>query len=144
MSRGKAAQICLRKIERRALENLMTLLEDISQKHTKTFGGFIVKRRKVKKSDEVYHIPLLKLRAILLAADGKTNREIATQIEMSEHTVGRWRKEFIDILSRDDLPFDRIKGYFRYNHKPVENVILVLEKNENFSWWGNPYYSNSY
>ena len=120
MARGKAASIGLTKLERRALENLRILFEDISDNHTKMFGAFFIKTRKTTKDNDVYHLPLLKIKAILLASDGITNREIADEIQMSAHTIGKWRKEFIYILSRDDLPFERIKGYFRYNHLPVD------------------------
>jgi Homeodomain-like domain len=132
---GKATSIVLKKIERRALENLLFLLEDRLNDHTQMFGVYIVRECRISLSDDNYVLPLLKLKAILLSADGLSNKEIAKQLEVSAHPIGRWRTEFAEILSRDDLPFDRIKGYFCYNYLPVENVIAVLENNKDHSWW---------
>ncbi|QGM99951.1 helix-turn-helix domain-containing protein [Methylocystis parvus] len=136
MPNGKAYKINLRKIERRALLNLMTTLEERANQYSKAFGKSILKEGKVRKSDEVRNIAILKLKAILLASDGKTNRCIAKEIEMSEHSVGRWRKEFFEILSRDDLPFERITGYFHYDSNALEEVIWRLENNKPITWRG--------
>ena len=67
---------------------------------------------------------LLKLKAILLAADGLKNREIANLIEMSEKTIGKWRNDFFEILSRKDLDPRSIKDFFWFLDNTVE---LILE-----------------
>jgi DNA-binding transcriptional ArsR family regulator len=45
-------------------------------------------------------------KVILLCADGITNREVARRTDLSEHTVGTWRKRFLEtrMAGLIDLP----------------------------------------
>ena len=36
-------------------------------------------------------------RIVLLAADGRSNEEIAAEMAMKPHTVGRWRSRFAEL-----------------------------------------------
>jgi len=111
MPHGTAVPIPITKLERRALDNLRFFLEKQLDEYNKTHGHIKIRGRIYVPRDDSNYIPLLKIKAILLSADGNTNREIADQLQVA-HTVGKWRNEFHYILSRDDLPFNRIKGYF--------------------------------
>jgi hypothetical protein len=89
-------------------------LEDHSDREAEYLAKFYPK--KLPFTDHHY-MPIIKLKAVLLAADGKNNREIADALEISQHTIGKWRTEFLYYLSRVDLPFDRIPGYFLYSRE---------------------------
>ena len=123
MPKGKARPIALTKIQRRALINLMPDLEERSDENTRFWGKYIVERGITSKHDERYYMPILKLKAIILAADGKNNVEISHALEISQPTIGRWRNEFNYILSRDDLPFERITHYFLFDYNPVGHIL---------------------
>jgi hypothetical protein len=114
MSKGKAASIRLTRLERRALENYFIKLEN----HSDERGRYLAKYHKLngKKGwySDRHYMPIIKLKAILLAADGLTNKEISNKLEISQHTVGEWRNDFAYVLSRTDLPFERIKDFFLY------------------------------
>jgi len=124
MPRGKAPDIKLTKIQRRSLENLRLQLEDYANEHSRAFKSYRVEQGKTRLNDEYHYMSLLKLKAILLAADGLKNREIANLIEMSEKTIGKWRNDFFEILSRKDLDPRSIKDFFWFLDNTVE---LILE-----------------
>jgi hypothetical protein len=90
MPKGKATSLALTKLERRALENLRVFLEERSNEHTRLIAKYWNGRSNYARSDESYFMSILKLKAILLAADGLKNRQISQQLEISEHSIGRW------------------------------------------------------
>jgi ATP/maltotriose-dependent transcriptional regulator MalT len=89
MPHGKAVSLPLTKIERRALENLRYFLEEQLDDYNKRFSNMTIRGRIFVSRDESNYLPLLKLKAILLAADGNSNQNIANQLEISAHTVGK-------------------------------------------------------
>ena|ERR1700693_4800274 len=134
MPRGKATAIRLTKMERRALENYMIKLEAYS---TKEASYLYARKKEISKSvkyTDRHYMPIIKLNAILLAADGLNNTQIAEKLEVAPHTIGVWRNDFWYILSRTDLPFERIKNFFLSTD--TINRVLDYEKwrLENSPW----------
>lgn len=62
-------------------------------------------------------------RIILLCADGRLNREIADEVGLGEHTVGKWRKRFVEqgIDGLSDSP--RPNVHRKLSDEKVEEVI---------------------
>ena len=55
-------------------------------------------------------------RVILRCADGKASKDVAAELGLHEHTVGKWRRRFLDRsqtfkLSNDPLFVDDIVGF---------------------------------
>ena len=123
MPRGKAVPIILTRIQRRALENMLPVLELRCDRHSTLFAKYASEHGNSPQRDDYYVIPILKLRALLLASEGKNNTQISSELQISKQSIGRWRNEFSYILSRDDLPFDRIRHYFLLYYNPVETII---------------------
>jgi transposase len=65
----------------------------------------------------------LRARIILLCAEGKTNREVAEEVAVVEHTAGKWRKRFlacgIDGLSDSPRP----NVHRKLSDEKIEEVI---------------------
>jgi Homeodomain-like domain len=114
MSKGKAAELPLTRLERRALENYLPILEDYSNERAAYLVQFDVAKGKTGLYGDRHYMPIIKLKAILLAADGLSNKEISARLEVSQHTVGKWRADFLYVLPRTDYPFERIKDFFLY------------------------------
>lgn len=65
----------------------------------------------------------LRARIVLFAAAGETNKEIATQLAVKEHTVAKWRKRFIH-QRMEDLAEHGGRGRKRlYTAEKIAEVI---------------------
>jgi transposase len=65
--------------------------------------------------------------AILLCADGNTNLEVASEIGISNLTVGRWRRKFL---------VDRFKDFsVEHRGRPVRPVILTFTERRTLQSW---------
>lgn len=128
MPKGKAVAIVLAPYMRLLLEKQLEQLEQYVDDRA-AFHAQYKKTGKTPQYEEADVFPLLRLKAILLAADGQSNRQIADELEVSQHTIGKWRNNFSYILSRKDLPPQAIAEFFLYTEKPVAGILnLFLPK----------------
>lgn len=130
MSKGKAVRIVLTGHVRAILETERNKLEGAADREAAFFAKVRGVSRKIGRYEETHVLALLRIKAILLAADGHKNKEIADQLEVSQHTVGKWRRDFAYILSREDLPVQRIAEFFWYIENPVRGVLQEFQKDE--------------
>jgi hypothetical protein len=120
MPRGKAPAIVLSPYLRGLLAKERDHLEQRVDSEAAFWAEYRLKH-KISHYGEHQVYALLKIKAILLAADGLKNKQIADRLEVSQPTIGKWRTDFAYILSREDLHIDRIPAFFRGVH--IDDII---------------------
>lgn len=128
MPKGKAAPIILSGYVRQLIESERDKLENIADSEAVFHARFGIDLRKIPRYEETRVYVLLRVKAILLAANGFNNRAIADQLQITPHTIGKWRRDFAYLLSREDLPKQQIIQYFWYIQNPVDGVLSETQE----------------
>ena len=80
---------------------------------------------------------VVRAKVILLSSEGLTNREISKRVDLSEHTVGAWRKRFLESRLDGLIDLPRSGRPRTISDDQVAEVIrLTLETTpENATHW---------
>jgi FixJ family two-component response regulator len=130
MPKGKAKPIVLSGYLRQLLEAEREEIEENVDEYAASRARLKNRGRRLNRKDEERVLVLLRFKAILLAANGWNNKKISDELEISQHTIGKWRRDFSYILSREDLPPQRIIEYFYYITNPVRSVLHEFARAE--------------
>ena len=72
---------------------------------------------------------VLRARIVLLSATGQTNQEVASELGVCAHTVGKWRQRFVDHGLMGLLDAPRPKEHLRLSDRKVTEIVrATLEK----------------